>query len=173
MGTRILLEGRPGAGKTTVVRRLVDLLKAKEVPVKGFLTEEIREGGRRVGFAIEDLAGNRSILAHIDFRSDVRVGRYRVDVDAFERIATPALRDVSPNDKVVIDELGKMELSSGAFREIVEELFNGRASIVATVHVFRHPVTDALKARADVQVKRIGPSNRENLPRELLELLMA
>ncbi|HEV8472853.1 MAG TPA: nucleoside-triphosphatase [Methylomirabilota bacterium] len=49
---RILLEGRPGSGKTTAVARLVDLLRAEGVAVSGFFTRELREGGERVGFAL-------------------------------------------------------------------------------------------------------------------------
>ncbi|MDR7439301.1 MAG: nucleoside-triphosphatase, partial [Armatimonadota bacterium] len=44
----MLLTGRPGVGKTTVVRAVVERLSAR---VGGFYTEEIREAGRRQGFA--------------------------------------------------------------------------------------------------------------------------
>jgi len=50
---KILLEGRPGVGKTTVARGLVDLLRGSDLRIAGFTTEEIRERGRRVGFAVE------------------------------------------------------------------------------------------------------------------------
>lgn len=64
--SRILLEGRPGIGKTTVALRLVAELRARGVDVAGFTTRELRERGRRVGFEIEDLAGERAVLAHVD-----------------------------------------------------------------------------------------------------------
>jgi nucleoside-triphosphatase len=73
-----------------------------------------------------------------------RVGKYGVDVVAFERFAVPAL-SVSAW-VVVVDELGKMELASAAFRESVRELFARPFNLVATVHAFAHPVTDGLKA---------------------------
>ncbi|WP_306300627.1 nucleoside-triphosphatase, partial [Streptomyces sp. NRRL B-24572] len=62
--TRILVEGRPGAGKTTALRRLATLLPTRAVT--GFTTEEIRRSGARVGFALETLAGRREGLAHVD-----------------------------------------------------------------------------------------------------------
>ena len=48
MGTALLITGAPGTGKTTLIRAVV-----AESPLKaaGFLTEEIREGGERVGGA--------------------------------------------------------------------------------------------------------------------------
>jgi nucleoside-triphosphatase THEP1 len=72
----------------------------------------------------------------------------------------------------MIDELGKMELASEPFRAAVVALFEGDAPIVATVHTFRHPFTDALKARADVSTIRLTAANRAGLPEELASRLV-
>jgi nucleoside-triphosphatase len=170
---RILLEGRPGSGKTTVARRLVDRLRAAGLPVTGFTTEEIREGRQRVGFRVEAVGGTRATLAHVRLSGPPKVGKYGVDLRAFERIALPALDVRVPRAIVVIDELGKMELSSPSFREAVEALFDGEAVVIATVHVFSHPTTDALKARPDVEVLRVSERNRDALPSELARRLGA
>jgi nucleoside-triphosphatase len=164
---RVLLEGRPGIGKTTVARRLADLLISGDVPVRGFVTEEVRESGHRVGFAVEALGGDRSLLAHVDFAGPPRVGKYGVDLEAFERLALPALTDLSGNEIVLVDELGKMELASRPFRDAVSELFDQSAPIVATVHSARHAFTDALKGRADVETVRVREQNRDALPGQL------
>lgn len=163
---RILLEGRPGVGKTTVALRLVAELRARGVDVAGFTTRELRERGRRVGFEIEDLAGERAVLAHVDLPGPPRVGRYGVDVAALERVALPAL--ARPADVVVLDELGKMELGSATLRRAVSERFDaGGATIVATVHAHAHPFVDALLRRPDVEVVRVTPRSREALPSRL------
>ncbi len=59
MPTRTLLEACPGAGKTTAIRRLAALLRTREAV--GFTTQEIREGGTRVGFALENQANHQAI----------------------------------------------------------------------------------------------------------------
>jgi nucleoside-triphosphatase len=112
------------------------------------------------------------VLAHVDFPGPLRVGKYAVDVEAFEAVALPALSGPGPKGVVVIDELGKMELASNAFRKAVEAAFEGDAPVVATVHLFRHPFTDALKARPDVETIRVRETNRDELPERLLAAVL-
>ncbi len=57
MTRKVLLTGRPGCGKTTLIKRVVNELA---VPAGGFYTEEIRERGERVGFKIITLDGQES-----------------------------------------------------------------------------------------------------------------
>jgi nucleoside-triphosphatase len=168
---RLLIEARPGAGKTTALGRLADLLRDAGVPLSGFLTRELRERGRRLGFEIETFAGEHGLLAHVEIAGPPRVGRYGVDLDAFERLALPAVDRPSEEGVVLIDELGKMELASERFRESVGALLDGPLPLVATVHVARHPFTDALKRRRDIETLRLSKGNRDRLPAELAERL--
>ncbi|PWU24703.1 MAG: hypothetical protein C5B48_05020 [Candidatus Rokuibacteriota bacterium] len=166
-----LIEARPCMGKTTTLQRLAELLRKQDATLAGFVTEEIREGGRRVGFSIETLGGERGTLAHHKFPGPPRVGRYGVAIGEFERLALPALR--VPAHAILIDELGKMELTSLAFRDAVADLLEGDTPVVATVHAFRHPFSDALKRRPDAEVVRLTPENRDELPRLLARKLPA
>ena len=166
-----LIEARPGAGKTTSLQRLAELLRERGATLAGFVTEEIRERGRRVGFSIETLGGERGTLAHQKLPGPPRVGRYGVAIGEFERLALPALR--VPADAILIDELGKMELASLAFRNAVADLVEGDTPVVATVHAFRHPFTDALKRRPDAEVVHLTRENRDELPRLLAHKLAA
>jgi nucleoside-triphosphatase len=142
------------------------LLRAEGLRLSGFVTEELRESGRRIGFAVETFAGERATLAHVRFSGPPRVGRYGVELDAFERVALPAL-EADGADLILVDELGKMELASGAFRAAVTKAFKGSLPIIATVHVARHPFTDALKKQAPVETLRVSQSNRNQLPAQL------
>jgi nucleoside-triphosphatase len=158
---RVLVEARPGAGKTTAAIGLADRLRAAGLPLAGFFTEEIREARRRVGFRIETFEGERGVLAHVDLRGRPRVGKYGVDLEAFERLALPAVEPPA-GGAAVIDELGKMELASARFRDAMTALFDADIPLVATVHAFRHPFTDELKRRADVEVVRLSKANRDD-----------
>jgi nucleoside-triphosphatase len=164
---RILIEGRPGAGKSTVARRLADRLGQDGISVSGFVTEEIRESGRRLGFSLEQLGGQQGVLAHVEIPGPPRVGRYGVDLAALERIAIPALEEAGEHDVAIVDELGKMELASRPFRDALSALLDRPVRVVATVQSASHPFTDALKRRRDIETLRVTTANRNELP-ELL-----
>jgi nucleoside-triphosphatase len=169
---RVLVEARPGAGKTTAAIRLGGRLRAAGLPLAGFFTEEVRERGARVGFRIETFEGDTGMLAHVDFPGPPRVGKYGVDLEAFERLSLAAL-DPPVGGATVIDELGKMELASARFRETVAALFDADVPLVATVHAFRHPFTDELKKRPDVELVRLSRANRDELPDSLAARVLA
>jgi nucleoside-triphosphatase len=172
MPAKLLLRGRPKIGKTTVVERFVELLRNCGIPVGGFLTRELRENDRRVGFAVRDLDGSEEVIAHQNFATGVRVGRFGVDVATFERVALPALCRALDSDAVlVIDEIARMELASTGFTVMLGKIMERAAPVVATVHVHEHPVTDALLSRADVTVIEVTEGNRDELPAHLFARL--
>ncbi len=173
MSSRVLVEGRPGSGKTTVAVRLADLIAGRGIEVRGFVTREMREAGRRVGFTVEAFGGKQATLAHVDFAGPPRVGRYGVDLEAFERVALPALASLPDRSIVVIDELGKMELASERFRAVVSGVLDAPIDVFATVHAFRHPFTDELKRAAGVERIRLTRDGRDTLPEELADKLSA
>ena len=137
--------------------------------MSGFVTEEIRESGRRVGFAVERLGGERGVLAHVELPGPPRVGWYGVDPAALERLVIPALEEAGERDVVIVDELGKMELSSQTFREGIEALLDRPVPVVATVQSASHPMTDALERRRGIELLRVTTANRN----ELADLLAA
>jgi hypothetical protein len=88
---KILLIGRPGAGKTTVIQKVISRI---EISAGRFYTHEMKGGlrqGRRIGFSLRTLDGAEGILAHIDHPMKDRVGRYGVDLAFFEAVALPSL----------------------------------------------------------------------------------
>jgi nucleoside-triphosphatase THEP1 len=66
-----------------------------------------------------------------------------------------------------------MELASAAFRAAAAELFEQPARIVATVQSARHPFTDELKGRTDVETIPVSVGNRGELPARLAEKVLS
>ena len=170
MAQRILITGRPGVGKTTLVKNTLALLS----PIAGgFLTREIRRQGQRVGFLVMDIhTGREGILAHRDHKGGPRVGKYGVDVPAFERVGVRALHEaLDRKGCIVIDEIGKMELYSMVFADVVTEVLDSRHPVLATIPVHRHPFLDALRRRSDVRLLEVAAANRDRLPEQIAVLL--
>lgn len=55
----------PGVGKTTLVQKVCEGLVSSGVGLEGFYTEEVRVGGRRVGFDVVTVTGERGRLSRI------------------------------------------------------------------------------------------------------------
>ena len=162
-----LLTGPPGCGKTTLVRRIIDELG--DLPMAGFYTEEIREGGERTGFALVGLDGRRGVLSLVGFRGPHRVGRYGVDVAGFESFLQ-GIRSGDPDIRlVVIDEIGKMECLSVRFRELVRGCLESPVPFLATVALRGTPPIEGIKKRPDVKVITMTREDREERYREMRE----
>ena len=167
MKPKVLLTGRPGCGKTTLIKRLVNELA---LPAGGFYTEEIRQCSRRVGFKIVTLEGEEAVLAHVDFNTTQRVGKYRLDLRVLESIGSEAIcTAVRARRLVVIDEIGPMEIRSPVFCDVVNEALDSPdgSGILGTITARSFPFTNAIKKRHDVTLIEVRPNNREQLALEL------
>src|SRR5262249_38465414 len=101
----ILLTGSPGCGKTTVIRRLIERLM--DLRLSGFYTQEIRDRGQRLGFLAIGLHGEEAVLAHVQSRSKLRVGRYGVEPERLQPLVQAELgRSADDVDVFLIDEIG-------------------------------------------------------------------
>jgi len=133
--SKILISGKPGCGKSTLVMRIVDALKEKNVTIGGIITPEFRQRGVRTGFKICNLlTAECRIMASKLFSSPTRVGRYGVDLHVIETFGCDALRQAYTEAQViVIDEIGKMELLSDKFQQVLYDLLKSDKLLLATV----------------------------------------
>jgi len=160
-----LLTGRPGTGKTSLIKQAAAEMRGK---AGGFYTEEIRSRGAREGFRLVTLDGQDAILAHINIHSPYRVSKYGVDTDSLERVGVSALNQAAEEcDLVVVDEIGKMELFSADFRETVWRIVNSGKRVLGTIMLQAHPWADKIKRQPQVHLVEITRANRHRVLEEL------
>jgi|YelNatPaOPRAMG01_1025707.scaffolds.fasta_scaffold30654_5 nucleoside-triphosphatase len=162
----LLLTGLPGSGKTTVILSTFEILKRRGISVDGFVTQEVKEGGRRIGFKAVDLtSGDSCWLAKVGVEGKNRVGKYTVLLQEFEglfvRVFNRAERAASV---VVVDEIGPMELKSRLFLPVLKEKLVKGKILLATMH--RSLLTSAhdLLGEEVYKIWEVIPANRERLP---------
>jgi nucleoside-triphosphatase len=168
----LLLAGDPGIGKTTVLLKVVEALKARGYRVGGMVSREVRSYGSRVGFEILDLTDGRSgWLAHVNQKTGPQVGKYRVNLKDLNTVGADSIvRAVDNSDVVAIDEIGPMELFSENFREAVKRVVESGKLAVGVIHwKARHSLIDEVRARKDVEVFRVTYGNRENLDKTIIK----
>ena len=167
---KILLTGVPGCGKTTAVMKIIANLEHKRVA--GFYTQEIRQNNTRKGFRWTSLDGAHGILAHVDIKSSLRVGKYGVDVADFEKSVVPIL-DAQQTDAelFVIDEIGRMECLSEKFVAMVRRLFTSEKSVLATVAQKGAGLISEVKHYPGVGLFTLTRDGRDKTAAEVLQIL--
>ena len=164
-----LLTGGPGVGKTTIIKQA---LAGCAASAGGFYTEEMRSGGVRQGFRLVTLDGKSATLAHVSIESPYRVSKYGVDLEGLERVGVATLRHaIRYCQVVIIDEIGKMELYSAAFRDAVIEALESQRCVVGTIMLAPHPWADAIKRRPEVEVALVTRQNRDAVAERLARWL--
>ncbi len=157
----LLLTGRPGVGKTTVLRAAARTLAG--VPLVGFYTEEIRAGRERRGFRLVTFGGEEAVIAHVD-RPPPRVSKYGVDVATIDRFAATLRVSRDPSAIYLIDEIGQMECLSAAFIDAIRRLLESGRPLVATVAQRGGVFIADVKRWRDAEVWTVTQTTRDALP---------
>jgi nucleoside-triphosphatase len=162
-GRVLLLTGRPGVGKTTVIRAAASRLTGWRIG--GFYTEEIRAGGARQGFRLVTFDGRARVMAHVAFHGPLRVGQYGVDVGVIDDVAATALAAAA--DVHLVDEIGRMECLAPRFVSAMRALLGAGTPVVATVALRGEGFIGEVKRQRGVTLWEVTRANRDAMPAEV------
>ena len=156
----IFLTGAPSSGKTTVIKKIIKNLNH---PANGFYTEEERVDGKRVGFLMKTLGGRKGYLAHQDIKSDFHIRRYGVSIENIESIAVPSITPVE-NNIIILDEIGKMECFSLAFKQATTNAIDASNIVIGTITLGGDDFIREIKKKKDIEINEVTVANRNLLP---------
>mgnify|MGYP000108934804 FL=1 len=160
MYKNIFITGPPGSGKSTLLMGIVRELEARNIRVRGIVCPEVRRGRSRWGFRVVVYPdGVEEVLASVDIRSGPRVSKYRVNVNGFEKVGVVALEDSLRNPDVrviLIDEIGKMELFSRRFRDVVVRILDSDKVVLGVLGRVRDPLVSSIRRRRDTLIVELS-----------------
>lgn len=161
----ILITGLPGAGKTTLIKRLCIIFK--EFNPVGFVTDEIMEDDHIVGYEANNLFGDNKIFAHTRLKSKVSVGKYKVDVKGFDTFLDQTFSREKKTGLYFIDEIAKTVCESKKFSKIILSLLDAKKPVISTVADKGTSLISDIKKREDVRIFEVTEQDRDIRLKEL------
>ncbi|MFD0771774.1 nucleoside-triphosphatase [Bacillus sp. CGMCC 1.60114] len=156
MGNYFFLTGKPRVGKTTALKKIINEIGVENF--SGFYTEEIVENSNRTGFRIISLTGEEAVIADVNSKSDIRVGRYGINVSKFERIAIQSIQN-NAKKIIVIDEIGPMQIASSKFLSTINPFMRNSQTVLGTIYYDSHPKIDEIKANSEMEIYELTQEN--------------
>ena len=180
---RLIITGPPNIGKTTLVNFVVKKLSSNNKNVIGFVTNEVRSEGSRIGFELQNLsdrddrtnlASLTSSLPEVSRRKLPTVSKYSIHVSEFEdfyrNIFFSSSSLANQNKILVIDEIGKMELFSKTFVKDVTNLIKNNENCILVVAQKGPGFINKIKEFKEIdQVITINFQNRNLLCDEVVD----
>lgn len=178
----ILITGRPGAGKTTAIRAIVEGLDPGHIV--GFYCEARLVDGKRAGFVVKMLTGEQGLLAGPEVEGLPRFGSLREDglprlgvtFTFLNDVACPEVcRDAGRARLIVIDEIGPMQAVSPVFRDMVTRVLalSGPAVLASIAASDDDEWVATIRRAQKANVIAVDCANRSEVPGVVTQRLVA
>ena len=168
----IFLQGPKRIGKSTVIRRTLEIMLA-DMPLRlgGFFTWN---GGRDDPYvyirpACDSGKEERYRIASYDFVK----GGLTANIAAFELEGVQLLRERTDADLIIMDELGFLESDAPAFKQAVLDVLDECVPVFGVLRLGDVEWHKEIKRNPSVALYDINFDNRDDLPQELAEALKA
>ncbi|MFX1410740.1 MAG: NTPase [Promethearchaeota archaeon] len=175
MNRKILITGPPRSGKSTLIVKLIEHFHNRNYKIHGFLTPEVRKDDNRIGFDFESIKTNEiGKLARIgNYKTKYKLGRYCIFIEEFDKLISK-LEDIDPKvvDIIIIDEIGKMELFSKNFQNLIKKFFHSDIKIIATIgQRIQHPLKDYLLKIPEVVLFTLTRQNYQEIFKKIIAII--
>ncbi|MFC1994273.1 nucleoside-triphosphatase [Chloroflexota bacterium] len=165
----IIVTGSKGVGKTTVCRKLVEIVQNLGYTCGGILTYKDRDGD----ILIEDIStGNKEILAstHIVYHGP-HTTKYSFNPKGID-FGVQAIDKGTSVKILVVDEIGYLELRAEGFTRVLEFIKVGK--VTNYILVIRSELLSTFIPRLPTvsHVFKTTLNNRDQLPQEIVTVLL-
>jgi len=105
--------------------------------------------------------------------STYHVGKYGVDINAFDEFLDTLDFEQHKNSPIIIDEIGKMECLSSKFVKMIWDIMDSDNRVIATISHTDGGIKGKIKQRDDAELFKMNLDNRDSLLTEILEIVTA
>ena len=161
MTSNLILTGPPGIGKSALIADVVS--RHDTLRWRGFTSTSIIENNKRVGWTITGINSAHGTLAHIGLESEVRMGRYGIDLDLFASIVDEELNPHQSADAYVIDEIGLISAMYEPFEMLLNACLDSETPVIAIVRAKSIEILASIEARSDTEVLRVHTNSVDEI----------
>ncbi len=142
----VLVIGAIGEGKTSAVTCLANNLLQREIDVDGVFASRILDAktGRTVGYDLNVIRSGKRIPLAREYPPGQRVGKFYLSDEALREAESILTHAAQVRSVVILDEVGRLELTGGGHAAAVTAIQAGCALPVLTV---RRSLADAVRSR--------------------------
>ncbi len=163
----IFLEGFVGVGKSTIISKVI---KQLSLNISGFSVA--REGKKNNWNSFYLIDASSLSKDNQPRKSEFnRFANWEINIQVFDKLGVQLLTNIDDADVVIMDELGRFELTAFKFQKKVKEILNSNKPVLGVIKDESNAFLDDIRNRKDVQIFRVTLENREEVYKEVLCLI--
>ncbi|WP_103065759.1 nucleoside-triphosphatase [Petrotoga sp. HWH.PT.55.6.1] len=170
----IFLTGSVGVGKSKIISKVI---KQLSLNISGFsVAREGKKNNWNSFYLVQASSFNnnnqskKSEFNRFAFRSDYSKN-WEINIRVFDKLGVQLLTNIDDADVVIMDELGRFELTAFKFQKKVIEVLNSDKPVLGVIKDESNVFLDDIRNRKDVQIFRVTLENREEVYKEVLFLI--
>lgn len=155
----VLFTGEVGSGKSTALRRTLELLGAQAGGLQTYSPDPRGVRPKRLLLRAYGSGEEGTLVCMIPGEDRSQI------VPLFDTLAIRLLEDAQKDaEVVVIDEIGRLERNAHAYHAALKACFDGAKPILGVIRKQQAAWADWIRAREDVLLLEVTQDNRDALP---------